>query len=249
VSQVEYGELAQYYELINEQAVDYDAHTGFLRGVLAGLGPRPTLLDIACGPGLHARRLQATGARVVGVDLSLPLLRIAHGRRAAAALLRADMRALPCGPGFDGAYCLLHSMNYLTDDRDLTAALRSALLSLRPAGLYVVDFLDYGPPGEWQDRWTETYRGDGVVIRAEHDQRVGDGGRVAIDHHRYTVRDAKGTWEACGQDRLRVTTSAEMRWRVAGVGFQVLATRASYPGDRRPGSGEGIIVARRPGAR
>ncbi len=34
------------------------------------LGPGRRVLDLGCGPGLYARRLEAAGADVTGVDLS-----------------------------------------------------------------------------------------------------------------------------------------------------------------------------------
>src|SRR2546423_13860853 len=52
------------------------------------------VLDVACGAGRHARAFQAAGARCVGVDLSMVLLRLAR-QITAAPLVRADMRELP----------------------------------------------------------------------------------------------------------------------------------------------------------
>ncbi len=278
MSQVEYYELAPYYELINEQAVNYDRHVAFLRRAFAPLGPQPLLLDIACGPGLHGRRLSEVGATVVGIDLSLPLLRIGRRREArwgpfgrapltqpspsgrglgegstgALVLLCADMRALPFVRVFDGAYCLLHSINYLTSGADLSAALRSVRGALRPGGMYVVDFLDYGPPQEWEGQWTEDYRGDGsraplsVRIRAHHHQTLCPGGRSAVDRHQYTIWSRRGKWEVEGEDRLRVTSAADMAQRIAAAGFEVLRTLNAYSGDKPGANGEAIVVARRP---
>ena len=81
MSQVEYAALTAFYDLINEHCIDYARQaawvTAFLRqhGVAGGL-----VLDVACATGQHAARLQKAGHRVVGLDLSLPLLKTASGK-------------------------------------------------------------------------------------------------------------------------------------------------------------------------
>ena len=59
MSQVEYGPLAQYYELINESCVPYDAQAAFVCELLDEFHPaggRPRVLDVACGTGLVSFR-------------------------------------------------------------------------------------------------------------------------------------------------------------------------------------------------
>lgn len=45
---------------------------------LASVGPGDVVLDIGCGPGTAARQAAARGARVVGLDPSAPMLRLAQ---------------------------------------------------------------------------------------------------------------------------------------------------------------------------
>src|SRR5512146_489586 len=59
-----------------------------------GWGPGWRVLDVCCGPGRHARALDAAGLRVIGRDLSAALLRRAR-QATDAPLVRADMRDLP----------------------------------------------------------------------------------------------------------------------------------------------------------
>lgn len=65
-------------------------------------------LDAGCGAGTYTRALHAAGARVVGVDYSLPTLAKASLRTdAAVAFAVADVRQLPFAPrAFDGVLCL-----------------------------------------------------------------------------------------------------------------------------------------------
>ena len=100
------------------------------------------VLDVACGAGRHARALEAAGARCVGLDLSMALLRVARGVTGAP-LVRADMRALPIRPGsMDLTVNLFTSFGYFERDAEHTAALHEMVATLRPQGWFVIDFLN-----------------------------------------------------------------------------------------------------------
>jgi SAM-dependent methyltransferase len=100
------------------------------------------VLDVACGAGRHCRALEAAGARCVGLDLSMALLRVAR-RVTRAPLVRADMRALPIRPGsMDLTVNLFTSFGYFERDAEHTAALHEMVATLRPQGWFVIDFLN-----------------------------------------------------------------------------------------------------------
>jgi SAM-dependent methyltransferase len=130
----------------DDAADDYDRCVGpIFAAALDALGQDLSLgsrvLDIGCGPGAALRRVARLVAdgEVVGVDLSLAMLRIAHERARRAglaniALYQADAARLPASfaGAFDVAYsCLVH--HHLTDP---LGALRSIAASLRPGGMY-----------------------------------------------------------------------------------------------------------------
>ncbi len=100
------------------------------------------VLDVGCGPGRHARALDRLGSSVIGVDLSLTLLRLAQ-RATDAPLIRADMRALPIRSGaFDLTVNLFTSFGYFADDTEHARALREMVGTIRPGGWFVLDYLD-----------------------------------------------------------------------------------------------------------
>jgi SAM-dependent methyltransferase len=102
------------------------------------------VLDLACGPGRHAARLVQHGARVVGLDLSLPLLSRARARLGAATgLIRGDMRYLPFAPAtFDLIVNLFTSFGYFADDAQHVAVLREAARVLAPGGRFMLDYFN-----------------------------------------------------------------------------------------------------------
>jgi len=99
------------------------------------------VLDVACGPGRHARALEAAGACCTGVDLSAVLLARARGATDAA-LVRADLRALPIRAGsMDLTVNLFTSFGYFESDAAHAAALAEMAATVRPGGWFVLDFL------------------------------------------------------------------------------------------------------------
>jgi SAM-dependent methyltransferase len=123
-------------------AATYDATPNPLvaldrRVTLPLLAPRQRerVLDAGCGTGAHLLRLGAAGARPVGLDFSLGMLRQARQRAPGAALVQADLnRDLPVAPGaFDAVLSCLVS-EHLTDLRRFFA---EAFAALRRGGRLV----------------------------------------------------------------------------------------------------------------
>ena len=123
-----------------------DADAGAAVALVDGLFPLAgrRVLDLACGPGRHAAQLAARGARVVGLDLSLPLLARARTRTGGTVpVVRADMRRLPFrAETFDMVVNLFTSFGYFADDAQHQAVLTNAATLLRPGGTFVLDFLN-----------------------------------------------------------------------------------------------------------
>jgi SAM-dependent methyltransferase len=151
--------------------------------------PGGVVFDVACGMGRHALSVAGRGYRVVGVDLSLPLLRRARrtladessGAREASGshsllLVQADVRSLPfqSNPGrADLVLNLFTSFGYFLIDEENRLALDAMASALRPGGKLVLDFLNrpYVIRNLIPD--DEQYR-DGVWIRQTRRVTEGD---------------------------------------------------------------------------
>lgn len=114
------------------------------------LAPRPgtTVLDVGCGHGTFARDVLAAGARWVGADISMEMLRRGQGELGAAegepAWLNASADALPFpSASFDAALCI-GVLNYHRLD-EVEGILVEIGRVLRPGGNVVISSLRLDP--------------------------------------------------------------------------------------------------------
>lgn len=138
-----YEAFARVYDLFMENA-DYAAWLEHLSAIWEGYGLQPkTVIDLGCGTGSIALPLARRGLDVIGVDLSPEMLSEAeHKARAEGLSLRLvcqDMTELALGTAADAIVSLCDSMNYLTEDGELEAAMCGAAVHLCEGGLFVFD--------------------------------------------------------------------------------------------------------------
>lgn len=100
-------------------------------------------LDLSCGTGNYALALAERGLRVVGVDVSAPMLSVARAKSARAKLdirwVRADASALPFRSGVFDLATMVLGLEFLTEPG---RALEEAHRVLRPGGRLVAAILN-----------------------------------------------------------------------------------------------------------
>src|ERR1043165_9853580 len=178
----------------------------------------PTILDLCCGAGRHARGLARIlpKARVIGLDLSSELLRAAQARNQARrrlCFLRGDMRRLPLRSGsVDGVMNLFTSFVYFKTDREHLAVLKEVARVLKTRGRFVLDFFN-------RERVLAT-----LVARSEFEER----GKKIVTERRFdrrsgriikTIRMAHGD-AAC--ESVRAYTSAELKRLLVRAGLRTV---------------------------
>lgn len=113
--------------------------------ILLTLVPLPAgvrILDVPCGWGRGAGRLDALGYRVDGVDISEHQIRCARDRWPQVRFHHADMRTPPAGP-FDAIVNLWTSFGTLPTSADDESALHAWRQVLTPGGALVMELTTF----------------------------------------------------------------------------------------------------------
>jgi SAM-dependent methyltransferase len=178
------------------------------------------VLDVACGPGRHARALELAGGSVTGVDLSASLLRRAR-QVTGAALIRADMRALPIRPGtMDLTVNLFTSFGYFADDAQHTTALAEMAATIRPAGWFAIDFLNAATVRSTLLPHTEGVLGGqqvGITRRLTHSGR-------------YVVKEIRTADGRCFTERVRLFERGDLETMMRAAGLEPVTGFGDYDG-------------------
>jgi demethylmenaquinone methyltransferase/2-methoxy-6-polyprenyl-1,4-benzoquinol methylase len=140
-----FGAIAGRYDLLNDLQ-SFGLHRAWKRRLvrLTAAGPGRRALDVCCGTGDVTLALAATGAEVVGVDFSEPMLSVARRRKPPAArarFLQADALDLPFPDACFDAVTISYGLRNLAD---IPAGLRELWRVARPGGRVLV--LDFGKP-------------------------------------------------------------------------------------------------------
>lgn len=102
-----------------------------------------SVLDIACGPGYHARAFARRGLRAVGLDLRPEMVRFAADQAAAEAIevewLTADMRGFELAAPVDMAITVFDGIDALLTNEDMTQHLQTVAANLTANGLYLIE--------------------------------------------------------------------------------------------------------------
>jgi SAM-dependent methyltransferase len=114
-----------------------------------------SLLDVACGTGVHLERLRKW-YEVEGLDSSPGMLRYARARLPGAALHQADMRSFDLGRTFDVVTCLSSSIAWMRTPDDLSQAIRTMARHLASGGLLVIEPWDFPEDATSQEPWVTT---------------------------------------------------------------------------------------------
>jgi len=127
-----------------------------------------THLDVACGTGLALEFFRARGWKSVGVDASIPMLRMARmrGGETPSTVVAGDFRELPLRTTFARITCLYDSLNHMKDREDLVAAFRSVASLMDHDSLF---FFDMNHPDIYPEIWgmKEPFIAQGPDFRLE----------------------------------------------------------------------------------
>lgn len=192
-----------------------------------GIQSGARVLDLCCGYGRHTIALAKHGFDMVGLDLSMVMLKKALAEAQAAGLaikfVHGDMRKLNFKAIFDAIYCVQTSFGYF-DELSNFKVLQGIFRALKPGGIFLIetinrDFLiDELPMRLW-------WKGSECMLLEEIDMESLSG---ILKVARSFVFDgnSRQPWEQKIQIRLYSVT--ELRALLMRAGFNVIDLSGDY---------------------
>jgi ubiquinone/menaquinone biosynthesis C-methylase UbiE len=138
-NQLLHGKLAKYYDRVYSFR-DYLDETVRVQNLIIRYleSGGNTLLDVACGTGLHLKHLKDDFS-CTGVDASTVMVKIARKNAKGVTFKQADMRKLKLGKQFDVITCLLSSIGYVKTAVNLEKTIRNFAKHLTKGGLVLIE--------------------------------------------------------------------------------------------------------------
>jgi SAM-dependent methyltransferase len=132
-----FDKTAQHYDRFYEHGLgkDYAAEAAMITSLVPDAR---SLLDVACGTGLHLQHLAAR-FDCTGLDLDEGMLAIARERCPDVPLVHADMVDFDLGRRFDAVVCLFSSIGYVRTEQRLHQAAVTMAAHLEPGGTALVE--------------------------------------------------------------------------------------------------------------
>lgn len=179
-----------WYEAVGK---NYESEAQSLVTRARELVPESTsLLDVACGTGMHAQHFVDAGLAVTGLDLHPGFIDIASERVPGANFKVADMRSFDLRRKFDIVACCFSAIGHVQNLDELDAAIASMARHVAPGGVLFVE--PWFSSAQWKTGSPHvlTVQKDGfVATRANISGREGNS---AIIHFICSAADIEKVW-------------------------------------------------------
>lgn len=252
----EYVDYAEYYDFDHDTTVDVAFYLDYAQQCGS------PVLELACGTGRLMIPLAEAGFEVYGVDFSENMLAVCRAKVAEKRLqdrvhlVHADMAAFELPrKGFRLAYIPVRSFMHLFTQRDQLSCLSRVYDHLRPGGCFIVDVyapnyqrLAEEPDGPFVLRREYDLPNGHHVIRRDRFVRNDVINQIQQYEIRFEEYDSSGTLVRVRTIPMdtRYTFRYELQLLLERAGFEVLDVYRDYEGNPYDGTGEIIIVSRRP---
>ena len=202
------------------------------------------ILDLACGTGRHSIPLNQQGYRMVGVDVSVKLLRIAKQRSNRAEVVLGDMRYLPFkNEAFAGGISMDTSFGYLSSETDDRVSLSEVRRVIFQRGTFVIDVFN-------REELTAKYTGKSQSSKwkeypsffLKQERTVSQGDEYLIDL--WTIRDRENSAFEIFEHSVRLYELDKITGLLDEAGFAITGVYGSYEEENfSPNSPRLILLA------
>jgi SAM-dependent methyltransferase len=232
----DYSQTARYYDKVyawKDYAAEAERLVRFL-GVRAE-AKRGTLLDVACGTGLHLKHLKKY-FDVEGLDLSPEQLAVARERNPGVLFHVGDMTDFSLGRSFDVVTCLFSSIGYAKTLDLMHRAVRCMGVHVNPGGVLAIE--PWFTPAAWHPNTVHGTFIDQPELKIARVNTSFVEGRVSVFDLHYLIGTPAGTQHFVEHHEMGLFEEDEMRFAMTGPEWVV-----EY--DREGVSGRGLFLARR----
>ncbi|MCK4232959.1 class I SAM-dependent methyltransferase [candidate division WOR-3 bacterium] len=136
-----YKDIAPYYNRLMDD-VNYKQWIGYIKDIFTINGIEPEIiLDLGCGTGIPASYFLKEGYRIIGIDGSMEMLRIAKEKLSQynPVLIQSRFEYFTIKNHVDLVISLFDSLNNLIYEKDLLQTFINVGNSLRKGGLFIFD--------------------------------------------------------------------------------------------------------------
>ncbi len=234
----EYALNASLYDAVYAaRGKDYAAEARFVGELIwERHGPAASVLDVACGTGLHLAHLPRTFVRS-GLDLEAAFVEIAKGRVPQAAFSVGDMRALRVEVPVDAIVCMFSAIGHLPDTPALEATLARFAAAVKPGGTIIVEPWVF--PEDWMPGFHEVVVVDEPGRKAARVAASRIEGRTTVLHYAFAVSDERGARAFEEPHRLTLFRQEEYVAAFERAGLSVDLVQNEL-------FGRGLFIGRRP---
>lgn len=237
------GEYAEIYDLLmRHRGKDYAGQAADVGRIVFERAPSArSILDVACGSGLHLQHLAPQFDRVRGLDLSAEMVRLAASRIPGLDAEPADMREIDLGERFDAVLCMF-AVPHLQSPDELATAVAAMAAHLNPGGVLVVE--PWFAPEQFRSGYVAedvARDGDRTVHRLTHSRACpGEPGRMRMVLHYVDAAPRTGIRTATDEITMSLFTAEEFENAFRSAGLEPERVEG-------PRFMWGLWVARRPG--
>jgi SAM-dependent methyltransferase len=232
-----FAKTARYYDKLYGHK-DYAGEVERLMALL-GLEPgerRRSLLDVACGTGLHIEHLSAR-FDVEGLDICEEMLEIARERFPDTTFHLGDMVSFDLGRTYDVVTCLFSSIGYVKTLDRLAAAARSMAAHVAPGGCLAVE--PWFRPEQWNAGSVHGMFIDEPELKIARLSTSLVEGKVSVFDLHHLIATQEGTEHVVEHHEMGLFEVEEMTAALEDAGLDV-----TYDADGL--FGRGLYVGRKP---
>lgn len=222
-----YTGIAEAYDYILRH-VDYQQWYEFILSIMTRYCGKPeNILELGCGTGKFGAKFSADDYRIVGIDRSMDMLKIARTRAFRNfRIICSDIRNFVLKRNFDFIFCVHDTMNYQLSREDVRAVFKSVKNVMHNGSIFMFDITTEHNIERFFNNKTSMYKTRGLHV--EWSNSYDREKRLVIS--KFITTNREGT-EFREEHIQKIYTVDEISEMLADEGFDILHICSDYTFD------------------